>query len=109
MNSHITSHNGHLVIVVSGEIHVYNVKEFRNIFETLDKAGLSSVVLDCAEITYIDTAAISALHTVQQSLQGNGIAFSLIHVSDYFKDILRLVELTGRFTTYGTLKELPVA
>lgn len=106
MNTKVYQQDEHFVIAVSGDINTYNIHDLRELFGSLDTKGLSSIIMDMKELTYVDTSAIGALLAIQRSLTEQQITFGLVHVPCNFSDILQLASLTSFFTIYTDFDDL---
>ncbi len=70
--------DGVTVAVVAGEVDAVNADQLRaGIEQTADRAG-AGVVLDLADVVYIDSAGVHALYTVARRLQERGQELVLV-------------------------------
>ncbi len=84
--------NETIIVAVKGDVDIYSVDAFRGSIEkTFDDNGLE-IVLDCSELTYIDSIGIGALIEMRNKSQEKG---KKIIVKNPKPNIKKLLELTG--------------
>ena len=84
--------NGGYVVSVSGEADLYRAPELEHELEEILQLGGSSVVVDLAEVGFIDSTMLGLLLRYQPRFRSRG--GSLVLVSDD-RRILRTLEITG--------------
>jgi anti-sigma B factor antagonist len=91
------------VLVVTGELDVYEAPTFRaELFDILDE-GHRRVVVDCAGVSFIDSAGLAALVEAQRRLDGRDGQLVLRGLHDATKRIFEITDLTDAFTFEGAV------
>lgn len=88
----ITQTNGHIrVIIIHGDVDLYNSQELRDIIHNQADSGIKSLILSFKNVSYIDSSGIgSLLHIVRTSWALKiKIAFT-----DLTEPVMNLIELT---------------
>src|SRR4051812_46779429 len=80
------------VLGINGEVDMSEVEAFRACVAGIITSGDGVVVVDLADVTFIDTTAISALLIARRCLAGEGRELLLQHVT---APIARVFELAG--------------
>ena len=78
---------------ISGEIDLYTVNDFQEAFNDKIIKGITNIVIDFLDVTYLDSSGLSALlsmHKKTASLNGN---LSIVTSSDKHS-ITRIFEIT---------------
>ena len=87
----VADFSGDRILVVHGELDIATAPELRRLLDGL-RARHHAVVLDLAEVTFIDSTGLSALMDAQAESARNGWDFSVRHPS---AAVRRVVELAG--------------
>ncbi|MCX7677793.1 MAG: STAS domain-containing protein [Spirochaetes bacterium] len=88
----------HKVIVVSGEIDLYNVSDLKKVLFSVTDGTYPSVVVDMKNVNYMDSSGIGALVAGQKKMKAHGGKFSLLNIHEDVLNILRLATLDKFFT-----------
>ena len=93
---------GHAVIALDGEIDLAVAPSLGT--ELVDQVAklTGDVVLDCSDLTFIDSTGLKALLRVQQSLEADGRTLALRNVSDACR---RPIEICGLTEVLGVAAE----
>lgn len=83
---------GVLVLTVRGEIDMASSPRLMAELRRADAADAKLVVIDLADVEFIDSSGLHALLTAREALLRHGLQLSLSRVSS---QVLRLLELTG--------------
>jgi anti-anti-sigma factor len=82
-----------LEVVLAGELDMAAAFQLETTVEPLlDSGDADSLVLDLAEVRFIDSAGIGALLSIRERAQGRGLEFAIGQASD---PVRRMLELTG--------------
>jgi anti-anti-sigma factor len=86
-------------VIVAGELDAHSAVQLENeASHTLDsREALSTMVLDLAGITFIDSSGLRALLRLQEGCDERGGILFVRRPSDVVSRILDLAKLTGRF------------
>jgi anti-sigma B factor antagonist len=75
---------------------------FREKVKSLLAAGKKKIILNLAQVTYIDSAGLGALVAIFHSARSQGAALKLTNLGSKFKEVLQLTKLLTVFDTYDT-------
>lgn len=104
MEVEIRNENEAAVIVLRGEVDLDTSPRLRK--SLLDCVGVKRrVVVDLAEVSYIDSSGIASLVEAYQIARGGPARFALAAVSEPVRRVLELARLDQVFTLYPTVAE----
>jgi anti-sigma B factor antagonist len=86
------------VIVIAGDVDVYEVPSFRAALGAVLDEGFERVVIDCSGMTFIDSAGLALLVDVQRRLAARGGELVLRGVRPASRRIFEITSLTTMFT-----------
>lgn len=72
--------------------------------KTLMEAGKTRMIVDLAEISYIDSAGLATLVWIYTSARKMGGDVKLLHLTKRVRDLLQITRLITVFETYDTLE-----
>lgn len=81
------------VIVPDGDIDLTTIGRLRQQLDTLLVDHVSRVVINCANVTYIDSSALAMLVSYEKKLQRAGGLLSLANTSNHIVRILNIAQL----------------
>jgi anti-sigma B factor antagonist len=85
--------DGTLEVILGGEIDMGAAFRLESSFDAaLADEGLGSAVLDLADVTFIDSAGLGALRSMQDRAGQRGVEFSVRSVSD---PVQRILDVAG--------------
>jgi anti-sigma B factor antagonist len=91
------------VLVVTGELDVYEAPAFRTeLFAILDE-GHARVVVDCSGMSFIDSAGLAALVESQRRLAARDGQLVLRGVQPASRRIFEITDLTDAFVFEGAV------
>ncbi|PKL37158.1 MAG: anti-sigma factor antagonist [Spirochaetae bacterium HGW-Spirochaetae-1] len=96
----------HKIILVSGEVDLYNVSELKKALFSITDGKFTSVVVDMANVNYMDSSGIGALVAGQKKMKAHNGKFALMNIHDDVLNILKLATLDKFFKIYDTEDEL---
>jgi anti-sigma B factor antagonist len=85
------------VLVVRGEVDVYEAPGFKAELLSIVDEGHHRVVVDCAGIAFIDSAGVAALVDARRRLEGNGGELVLRSLRPATRRIFEITDLVGLF------------
>lgn len=98
----------HKIVRVNGDIDLYNVGDLkRSVFEIIDEGEVQSLVIDMANVGYIDSSGVGALVAAQKKMKTSGGKFGLLALTEDVLNILRLATLDQFFKIYENESQLP--
>ncbi|MBV6492506.1 MAG: putative anti-sigma factor antagonist [Turneriella sp.] len=98
----------HKVVRVIGDVDLYNVGDLkRSVFELIDEGDTNSLVIDMANVNYIDSSGVGALVAAHKKMKTQGGKFGLLGLTEDVLNILKLATLDQFFKIYQSEAELP--
>src|SRR5579864_1844582 len=73
---------------------------FRERVKALLAAGKKKIVLNLAQVTYIDSAGLGTLVATFHSARSQGATLKLVNLGAKFKEVLQVTKLMTVFDTY---------
>lgn len=93
--------NGVNVIDLEGRIVLgEESNSFREKVKSLLAAGKKNIVLNLANVTYIDSAGLGTLVATFHSARSQGATLKLANLGQKFKEVLQVTKLITVFDTY---------
>lgn len=93
---------GIAIIIVSGEVDMSSSPAVRNTLTPLFKPGMKAVVINLAQVSYMDSSGIATMvEGLQQSMK-RGIHFRLAELNPSVWDVFKLARLETLFHIYPT-------
>ena len=94
--------NGVGVLVLEGRIVLgEESSSFRERVKSLLTAGKKKIVLDLANVSYIDSAGLGALVAAFHSARSQGGTLKLANLGQKFNEVLQMTKLMTVFDTYS--------
>ncbi|MBN2042060.1 MAG: STAS domain-containing protein [Spirochaetes bacterium] len=95
--------NGDIVIlVIIGEIDLYNAPEIKDIINKLIEERIYNVIIDLEKVSYIDSSGIGALISSLSNLKKYQGGLKIINVYASVKKVFELTKLTSFFEIYDS-------
>lgn len=95
--------NGVSVVALSGRIVLGEESNLlREKVKSLTAEGKKKIVLNMADVTYIDSAGLGILVAAHVSSKNQGAALHLSNLGNKFHDVLQLTRLLTVFNVYDT-------
>ncbi len=103
MEHQVREEGGRHIVSLSGEVDLENSPKARQIL--LDAVGPGQKVLvDLADVTYMDSSGIASLVEAYQRAKKNGAVFALVCVNPAVLRVLKLARLDKVFTIHENLE-----
>lgn len=97
----------HKVLVVDGDIDLYNVGELKNtLIQLIEQEACESIVLDMDGTTYVDSAGIGAMVIAHKRMTSANGHFGLLHLNAKMRNIFSEAGMDEFFKIYGNEDEL---
>lgn len=94
-----------VVLSIVGEIDMATAPEVSRAIDG-GQNGVTRVVVDLAEVTFLDSSALNALVHAQRDLAANDIAFRIVSPSDQaVRNIFDITHLTGPLSVVDSLDD----
>jgi anti-sigma B factor antagonist len=84
--------DGNMVMSLEGELDLVSAPRLRDALAAVNGANLDELVLDLADLTYIDSVGIGLLVASRRRLESEGCGFALRNPGP---SVRRLLEITG--------------
>jgi len=95
--------NGITVLDIEGRIVLgEESNSFREKVKGLLASGKKKIVLNLANVTYIDSAGLGTLVATFHSARSQGAALKLANLGSKFKEVLQVTKLMTVFDTYDS-------
>jgi len=93
------------IIALSGRLSGANAPEFKNRIREIIKAGKSRIILDMADVTFIDSSGLSALISGLKYAREAGGFLRLVALQDQAFKVIKLMLLDRVFEIYKNIDE----
>ena len=84
-------------VKVSGEIDIFNSYDFKGEISALIDREAADVVLDCGDLSYIDSTALGALMTLKKAAEQRERNLTLTNVNPNIQRLLAITNLDKIF------------
>lgn len=88
------------VVIIDGDLSVPNTETFKNFLLNRIKEGITQVLIDFSDVSYIDSSGISVLLSLLQAARKHGGDIRLSNTNNYVRDVLRQVGLHHVFRRF---------
>lgn len=88
----VSQNGSHIFVALRGDLDVSTATQLRDTLTRLNVEGVSSIVLDLSELSYVDSIGLAMWVTQQKRADRMGIEFLLNRPNSF---VLRLLEVTG--------------
>jgi anti-sigma B factor antagonist len=85
------------VVTVQGDIDLANAGDFETALERALGAGPTSIVVDFAALTFIDSSGLRVLASVSKEAESRGTTFELRNIPGHAQRVLDVTGLSGWF------------
>ncbi len=93
------------VLDVTGEIDVYTAPQFKEAINSVLDTGQKHLIINLAEVTYMDSSGFGALLSATKRLRPIGGTVNLVKCSGSIDRILQITRLNTVFGTYDSIDE----
>lgn len=102
--------NDRLVMELSGELGMFSVSKFNEVFATaLEETSTVEVVMDLQKLDVMDSCGLGALVSALKMVSTRGGFIHLARMKAGIMELLYLTKLEKRFRLFSTLEEALVA
>lgn len=99
-------HGGITVLKLSGRVTLGDESsQLRNRIKDILDRGKTRLILDLAEVSYIDSAGLGTLVAGFTTAQSQGASVKLVNLTRKFREQLHITKLVTVFEVYDTLDE----
>ena len=89
--------NEHMQVVLSGSIYVEEAKEVREVLSSIIDQGQTSLLINLAQVEYIDSTGLGMLVSIQKRAVMRGGSVRLQGLNGLVKELFELTRLTTVF------------
>ncbi|MCF7916645.1 MAG: STAS domain-containing protein [Candidatus Omnitrophica bacterium] len=86
-----------IIASVSGEINIDTSPELRKAFDQYIGQGIKKVIIDCQNLTYIDSSGLATLIELLQRLKKEGGELKICNLADKVKSVFEVTKLDKLF------------
>jgi len=97
--------NGTEVLDLVGEIDVYTAPQFKEAVNIILDSGQKHLIVNMAEVTYMDSSGFGALLSATKRLRPQGGTVNLVQCNSAINRILHITRLNTVFATYASVDE----
>jgi anti-sigma B factor antagonist len=97
-------HRGRVTLYLSGEIDLFAMADFLDAADAALATGPAAVIVDLADVAFMDSAGLSGLVQIQQQTRNAGASF---HVQSPSRVVTRVIELSGLDALFGLTGPAP--
>jgi len=96
----------HKIMLVSGEVDLYNVSKLKKALFSITDGQFTSVIVDMSNVNYMDSSGIGTLVAGQKKMKALNGKFALMNIRDDVLNILKLATLDKFFKIYNSSEEI---
>lgn len=98
----------HTIVAIDGEVDLYSVAGLRKEILKLIDDDISSLVIDMANLRYMDSSGIALMANLQKKMKANKgkDTFALLNVNGDIMEVLKLAALENFFIIYESEAQL---
>jgi len=93
------------VVRLRGEIDLHTCPELRAALHKLMEAGKHRIILDLAEVPYLDSAALGVLVDAVRRARENGGGIFLVQVTPFVQRAFEITRLIKIFQVHATIED----
>src|SRR3954452_7440443 len=93
------------VVTVRGEIDLFTAPDFKHHVAEAIEAGVSHVVVDLTQTTFIDSSSLGVLIGAHRRLKLRGGSLTIVTASETITKTFRITGLDGVFTLLSTIDD----
>ncbi len=98
--------NNRLVVDLSGELGMFTVSKFNEVFATaLEETSIYAVVIDMAKLDIMDSCGLGALVSALKMVTARGGFIHLARMKAGIVELLYLTKLEKRFRLFSSLED----
>jgi anti-sigma B factor antagonist len=93
------------VVAVKGEIDLFTAPDFKQRVAAPIDAGMSRVIVDLSETTFIDSSSLGVLIGAHRRLKLHGGTLAIVYANESIAKTFRITGLDGVFTLVASLQD----
>jgi anti-anti-sigma factor len=96
--------SGQVVVLVSGRMDAENAPQFEQQCRACIAEGLSGLIVDLGELTYVSSMGLRSFVAVAKALQDKGGALRICRLNGLVKQVFDITGLLGKFPVYESVE-----
>lgn len=105
LETNVRDVDGMNVLDVTGEIDVYTAPQFKEAINSVLSGGQKHLIINLAEVTYMDSSGFGALLSATKRLRPIGGTVNLVKCSGSIDRILKITRLNTIFGIFQSIDE----
>jgi anti-sigma B factor antagonist len=97
--------DGIMVVFVSGEINIDTSPDLRKAFDQYTQQGIKKVIIDCTELTYIDSSGLATLIELLQRLKKESGELKICNLAAKVKSVFEVTKLDKLFDIFPSKEQ----
>lgn len=93
------------IIVLEGEMDGEHAIPLRNLVDNLVKDGTDKILLDCSDLTYMNSAGMRELIAIYKLIIQNNGSLKFVNLQDDIKELFNFTNLSNIFSIYDNLEQ----
>jgi len=95
---------GQVVVIVSGRMDAESAPQFEEKCRACIAEGLTGLVVDLGELTYVSSMGLRSFISVTKALQEKGETLRLCRLKGLVKQVFEITGLLGMFRVYDSVE-----
>ena len=98
-----------LVVAADGGLDSRNVDEFKVGIQEIVDSGVTKVIVDCANLTYISSGGLGALVTLHKTMKARGADVKIAGARSMILDVMSITSIDKMFEFYPNVNRARLA
>lgn len=94
-----------VILDIKGEIDLYNTPELRQAIENQISRGKNKIIINLADVSYIDSSGIGALISAASTLKKYNGSLKITNLYGAVRKVFELTKLTSFFEVYRDVRD----
>jgi stage II sporulation protein AA (anti-sigma F factor antagonist) len=103
VNIESTQAGTHVVVKVAGRMNAENSHEFEDACKVWTEQGVTQLIVDMSELTYISSMGLRSFIEIGKLLQGQGGALRLCSLTGLVKQVFEITRLNSIFPVHDSV------
>ena len=96
--------SGHVVLLVAGRMDAESAPQFENKCRSCVAEGLTTLIVDLGDLTYISSMGLRSFLDIGKTLQGKGGALRICRLNGLVKQVFEITGLSRVFKSYESVE-----
>ena len=97
--------SGAAIISVSGEVDLYSSPDFRTALLKMTEQKGAQIIVDLADVPYMDSSGLATLVEGYQKTTGNGGSLAIVNLQKGVREVFELSNLDQIFDIFDTIAD----